>query len=203
MRYITTLIFSFILLGYSQTSLAERTFYIGASYGQTTYDTGVTSMTGTAKLDDEAETSKVLVGMDVGYFDLIAEVYYADMGSVTFTANAGDTVTSESGVNTIPVNGYKDVTENTATGLNLIYKVDIVFGSIYAKAGAMYWSTESETSIGGVITETETQSGVDALVGLGYEFSFAPFTSLRIDYEQTKIDEDPVSTISAAIIVSF
>lgn len=184
-----------------QTARAEM-FYVSASAGQTTYDTGLTNLTGTATLDDETTSSKVLVGMNMG-FGLMAEAYYTDLGEVTFTANNGDTVTSAGTVTTIGFDGYKSVSEFTGYGINAVYKVGIGIASVYGKVGMLHW--ESETTVGatGFADTTTTDSGNELLVGAGVEFAVMPFIGLRLDYEQTEIDDDDVTTIAAGIVVGF
>lgn len=184
-------------------SWANDTFYLGASYGMTTYDTGYTNPTGTSKLDDETTSSKVLVGMEVG-FGLIGEVYYADLGGVTYTGNAGDTITDKMGsVITIPVNGYSSESQNSGYGVNAIYKIGFGIASVYAKAGLMHWSEEVTTSAPVYTTRITNDSGNELLVGAGVEFSVAPFIAVRVDYEQTEVADDDISTIAAGIVVGF
>jgi len=203
MKQINIFIITAILLVYSQASLSAEWFYIGGTYGQTTYDTGITNPTGTAKIEDEADTSKVLLGFTIGFWDLTAEIYDADLGGTTFTANSGDTYMYNESPVTVLVNGYKRVSENSASGVNLLYRVGFDIGTVYAKAGVMYWSTTVTTSINGVTTEVVTQKGADALVGMGFDYHLAPFTLLRLDYERSELDEMPLSTISLGVVFAY
>jgi len=185
-----------------QTAQAEM-FYVGAMYGQTQYETGVTALTGTATLDDETTSSKVLVGMNIG-FGLMAEVYYADMGDVTFSANSGDTYTEAGVTETIVYDGLSTMSQYKAYGINAVYKLGFGIASVYAKAGMLHWESENTvqiTSFG--FKETTTTSGNEPLVGAGVEFTLLPLVSIRLDYELTKIDEDDVTNISAGVVVGF
>ena len=203
MRHPNRIILISFLALFSQASLATDSYYLSMSYGITSYDSSLSNPTGTAKLEEESNSSRLLVGVPLGIGGLIGEVYMADMGGISFTANSGDTVDVDGTTVTIPIDGYRKESENIVGGFNFVYKFDVRFGYLTAKAGAMYWLSTTKTTVNGAVTEEEEKSNVNALAGLGYEFPASKMLSIRLEYEYSQIDDDPVSNISLGVFVGF
>ena len=198
-------IFLIILAQYfitTSTAMADEAFYISAGSGVAFYDTGVTATTGTAHVDDATDTSRLLVGLGVG-LGLTAEAYYTDLGEVTVTANAGDTLVQNGAITTFASDNTKLLSQYKGYGINAVYKVDLGPVGFYAKAGILHWSLEYEASVAGTVFSNRTDSGDELLLGVGFEYSLLPFVSMRIDYEQTEIDDYDVMIVGVSIAVEL
>lgn len=184
-------------------SLADDSFYLGVVPGVAFYDTGISNKTGTTSVDDFDNSSTIQLGVNVGS-GFIVEFYYADLGNVSISGNAGDSFSQKGTTTTFTSDNTKFLYQYTGYGINALYKVGLGPTALYAKAGILHWSMKYEASVSGTNFATGNDSGNSPLVGIGFEAPIIfPFTSLRIEYAKTKIDDVDVLLVSAGVVVTF
>lgn len=166
----------------------KSNFYVGASYGLTWRDTGVSNLTGSAKLDEEDTGFKLFGGANLNkYFGI--EAFYANLGDAALSGKTGDTFTYQGDAYVFTANGT--ITDTTTTyGLGGVASMDLTPSlKPFLKAGIHRWTTErGETSSAG--NYSADVSGVDPFYGLGIRLRATDTINLRAEYEYFQGDEN-------------
>lgn len=164
----------------------ESNWYIGASAGQTKVDSGITTTSAAESLDEKDTGYKVFGGYQYNQY-LAAELYYADLGSVTYSN--GTTTSIESDVKSYGIAGV--------VSYPLHKHIEP-----FVKAGIQHWK--------GKVTGTALNQsfnvvgdGNKALYGVGVNFPITEYFSFRTEYEVIKLDEEDYKFLSAGIVYNF
>ena len=199
----TSKLFIALLLTSSYVFAEDGKFYIGASGGQADYDSKITGLTGTSKLDEEDTAWKIYTGYRwENNFGL--EIQYADFGEVSISGNNGDQFTDGKGTALVfAINNAKIYSEVKSYGIAASYSFPLHENfSLFGKAGIHRWDLETADNASGSYPD---EDGTEPFGGLGAEFSYENF-ALRVEYERYKIDSDDIDDIdfaSAGLTVSF
>ena len=154
------------LLACSTSTAALAGIYVGAAAGQATLnrDEFNTEFNG-------SDTSYKLYG-GVRFLKFLGfEAAYADMGTPD-DSSAGLQFKSDVrawdafAVGVLPLGGHFE---------------------LFAKAGVVYWKTDSTITGGSMPTFTDDDSGADAAYGAGAAFKFAKLFAIRAEYEEFEI----------------
>jgi hypothetical protein len=171
-----------VVLGSSRTAAAQGV-YLGGAWTHAAINVTV--------VDDTRNSYKLFLGYELPLF-LGAEVAWVNFG--TFDG----AITSAGGSTRV---GY-DAKTATAALTARIPLGDLV--TAYAKAGAMYWSTD--VTLAGTATdphfEVGTDHGRDWLYGAGVRLNFSTFSVLG-DWERYKLRGVHLSAVSAGIRVTL
>ncbi len=149
---------------------ASSGIYLGAGTGNSTVQ--VNSF-------DESDTAyKVFGGYNIGFIPLVdfaVEASYVDFGNPSSSA------------------GNVDVTGLDAFGL-----AGLSFGpfGVFAKAGAINWSSDSTLGSG------TSDSGTDSAYGVGARFAIGPF-AVRAEYEVFNIPNADLDMVSISGVFTF
>lgn len=193
---------SLIFSGITYADESTKSFYVGASVGQSNFDVDVDDLDLSSNGDyDDSDTSfKVLAGYNFNqYFSI--EVSYADFGQIAVTDNY-----SESGVTA----AYGMTAELTGLTASIIAAYPLSEKvKIFAKAGSNSWDVD--TTVKATITtpqynetfnESETSDGSDTFVGFGLSYKFESF-SIRAEYELYDVEDTDLDMLSLGLIYSF
>lgn len=150
-------------------------WYIGGSYGMTTYDLG--GVPAGASIDDSDTGFKIFGGFQFTK-NWGAEAGYVDFGkataSGTLSGDAGITAFTFAGTGTLPL------------GANF---------ALLGKLGLAMWDTSGSASSG--------DNGTDLYYGVGLRYSFNKNLGLVADYELVDTENDSVSMISVGVRYKF
>ena len=158
-------------------------YYFGGSFGWTDIDTGVSAVTGTAKLDEEDTGYKFFAGLELNKI-FSAEVHYANIGEATLTGNNGDTFVLDGAPFTFTANGTTMEAEGTSFGISALARLPID-GKIkpFVKLGVHFWDIDAKLS-SPVGTASFNDDGTDIFYGVGVEVEAADRLSARAEFER-------------------
>lgn len=197
-----SLLLSFILtIAYIPIYAAPGSVYVGAGYGTTSADTGVTAITAT--LDEDDSGFKLFVGRKMDKYFAI-EGFYADFGEASLTGNTGDTFIIDGFVFAFGIDNAAIISEATAIGFNGLFSLPITDKfSVFGKLGLIRWDYEITASGSGVPSQTTSDDGTDSFFGFGASYKINDDWSIRGDYDLYEIDDGDVDMLSLNIIKSF
>lgn len=182
--------------------LEKPKFYLGGGGGLSTLDTGVSSLTGTAKLDEDDIGYKGLIGVQFHKY-FAAEGFYADFGKAELTGNNGDTFAFRGTTYQFTAN---NVTISLAgksfgfAGVGILPVHEMV--APFVKVGVHFWDAEgSVASSAG--NASLTDDGTDIYFGGGVQFNIHENVAFRAEYERFKFDDEDVDYISGSLIFKF
>ena len=187
---------SLLLIGSSLVA-QDSGLYVGATYGKSTVDTGINTLTGTTSLDETDRGYKVLVGYKYNK-NISVEFQYVDFGKSTVSGDAGDSYKQKDGTTvTFASNNTTYTFDGISYGLAGLYSFPVSENFIpYVKLGAHNWKTDWKTS-----TDTK-HTGTDLFYGLGVDMPITSNISARVEYENYEADYDK-SLLSVGIAYSF
>ncbi len=200
-----------LFLTFHASSFAQDTkWYLGAGYGASKNDTGVTSLTGTASLDEDDSGFKIFGGFQFNKFFGV-EVGYIDLGEAELKGNTGDTFVSGGttyqflvdGVTvtaegfSIPVFAVFSLPMDTATGVDFFK-----YFTPFAKIGFHYWENDFTVTSSSLSTETGDDDGTDLAFGLGLNINLTRNFSIRGEWERLNTEEES-DFFSGSIIFKF
>lgn len=155
---------------------ADAGWYVGGSYGMTTYD--LSGVPAGVSVDDSDTGFKIFGGFqfnktwggELGYVDFGK----ASVSGLGLSGDAGITAFTLAGTGTLPL------------GQNF---------SLVGKLGLAMWDTSGSAASG--------DSGTDLYFGVGAAYSFNKNLSLVADYEMVDAEDDSVSMISVGLRYKF
>lgn len=209
------LLFSIVLasLVFASNSMAanawEPSFYLGAGYGFSDFDTGVGSLTGTASLDDDDSGFKILGGVKFNKF-LGLELSYNDFGEAELRGNNGDTfvfngitrtfladgVTLEAEADTIAIEAVVFAPLDELTGND-----SLKYFEPFLKVGAHFWDIEYSIAASNISSTFADDDGTDVVFGAGINFNF-DFLTIRAEWQRFNTD-DEIDFFSGSLIFNF
>ena len=199
---IVILVFGGGLAGLSSAEASEERFYIGINYGMSKYDTGISNLTGSAKLDEEDSAIKIYGGFEFNdWFAL--ELHHVDLGEATLKGNTGDQFMLDGDLFVFAVDNAKLTFEGTSIGLSAVFKLPVSETIMpYIKAGLQQWDAKVSASSPG-ISSSISDDGTDPFFGLGLGIALSDNFSVRGEYERYTFDEDDVEYLSAGVVYRF
>ena len=192
-----------IALTYSPAALsADHNTYIGLSFGQSQYSTGVSNLTGTAAHDKKDQGYKLYGGYNFNKH-IALEGHYADFGTTSLSGNTGDTFTHDGTTYAFTANNVKLTSDARSAGLSgkFSYPVTNHF-SPYAKLGLHYWQDEGSAASAASGYNSD-DDGVDLMFGLGFDVRLTDNLSARLEAERFKFDNDELDFISVGLQYNF
>ncbi len=197
-----SLICSVVVLGMSSGTLSAeepfRPFYVGASIGKSTVDTGISA--GTSNLEEEDTAYKIFGGTQLNKF-IGAEIHYADLGKATLSGNNGDTF-SVDGTNYVfnQTGKINFAAKSFGAAATAGYK----FGAVrpFAKLGFHRWSLDADYN-SATASASASNTGFDTLYGIGAELTILKGLNVRAELERYKVNNFDVDFMSAGINIRF
>ena len=159
--------------------------YAGISFGQSTLDTGINSLTGTASLDEKDNATKIFAGFNIDE-NFAIEGHYANLGEATLSGNTGDRFTDEGTVYEFLVDGVTVTAKVKSIGVAGIYKFNV--GDTitpFVKVGFHKWDNKISVSAGSVSGSAE-DDGTDVFYGLGASSAISDKIDFRVELERFK-----------------
>jgi OOP family OmpA-OmpF porin len=181
--------------------LDDPTFYGGFGIGQSSIDTGVTAITGSASLEEEDTGFKFFGGVNLNKL-ISVELFYADLGQASLSGNTGDTFQSDG--TTFIFTGSGSITlEGISYGLVPVIGYDVTDNiRPFAKLGVERWEAEA-TVQSAVSTVNLSDSGTDLVYGGGVMFKLDKNIGFRAEFERHRFDSDDVDLISVGALYTF
>ncbi len=211
MKKLLPILLLFFCIGSANAGIPENfNFYLGAGYGLTKADTGVTGLTGTASLDEDDSGFKVFGGMKINSFFGL-ELSYADLGSTELTGNNGDGFTIDGTALTFIVDGAKIEAETTTIALEgvIFLPLDKLSGNDslkyfepFFKLGVHFWDMEYTVASASTSATTADDDGVDAVFGAGININIIENLSVRAEWQRFMTDEEG-DYFSGSVIFNF
>ncbi|MGD2119250.1 MAG: outer membrane beta-barrel protein [Chromatiales bacterium] len=192
------------LLAVSATSqAADNQWYVGIGGGWTDTDTGISSLTGTASLDEEDTGYKIFAGYNFNE-NIALEGFYVDLGEATLTGNNGDTFVLGGTTYAFTVNNARVSSEGTAFGVGgkFTYPFNETF-NVFGKLGLAFWDIDGTVSGSGLATSSVDDDGTDAYFGVGAGLKFADSWEVRAEAERYDFGGDDVDFVSLSIVKGF
>ncbi len=198
-KLLFVLVLAFFVLSTQNVLAYDGNFYLGFMGGTSKLDTGISSVTGTASLDEEDTALKVLVGYEFNKYASI-EFHIVDLGETSFKGNAGDTLVIDGSTLVLTTNNSSIASESSAFGLSGVFSYPLhKYFSPFFKVGLQKWETEVTAKRGGT-TLTVTDDGTTALLGIGAKVEITEWVGLRLEYEKQSSD---INTLTAGITFAF
>ena len=185
-----------LLTALTVTGSANAAWYVGGTYGVTSYEDLCDSVSGEAgaTCDDSPDGYKIFGGLRVNP-NLAFEASYMDMGEATASSSISSRTLGVTGLN-FSVLGIKPLSKSF---------------ELFGKLGLMFWEAESKvTGTGpGAASSSVTVNDSDINFGFGATYNVNETFGLRAEFERfhnisyESNAETPVSYLSIGVIVSF
>lgn len=177
-------------------------WYLGAGIGDSTYDTGVNSISGTASLDEDDRTAKIFAGASFSP-NLAIELQYSDLGEATLSGNDGDRFNINDSAFVFTSDNAHITAEGESIGISVVGSLPInerfnAFGRI----GLHSWEVNGAVTAPDQRAELE-DDGTDIFLGIGMEIALLEQVGLRIEAERYELDDEDVSSIGGSLIYRF
>ena len=158
------------------------TYYAGVSAGQTTIDTGISSLTGTAELNEEEGGFKVFGGARFNDY-LAVEAFYTQFGDAILKGNNGDTFVYAGTTYTFTADGVDLTVQGSSLGIAPMagyYVTEWLWP--FVKVGVHHWQIEADvsSSAGNVSVKDD---GTEFMYGAGFLVNVYEDLSVRGEYE--------------------
>lgn len=184
-------------------------FYVGAGYGLSEIDTGVSGLTGTAALDEDNSGFKILGGLKFNQF-LGIEVGYTDFGEAELSGNNGDRFSIGGTTYQFIADGVKLSAEATSIQIAAVYFIplDYYLGESmkyfepFLKLGISFWDVEYSMTAANVDQARADDDGSDAIFGIGINFKIHEKFHLRTEWERHNTEES-IDYYSASVLYNF
>jgi len=194
----------FVLVGSALSfgAVASGDTYVGVTWGEASWDSGVSGVTGTASLD-ESDTGFGLIGGIELNDNVDIEAHYQDFGEVSLKGNNGDTFVYGGTTYTFTANNVNVKYEGTSYGVSGIFSQPINSqASVYGKLGLHHWDVDaSATSSAG--NASISDDGTDLLYGVGLGYKISEDTALRLDLTRIEFGDEDVDYVGAGVTRSF
>jgi len=184
-------------LSVSINASAQGDRYFGLDYGQSSLDTGVSNLTGTAKLDEKDSSFKLLFGTKINN-NLAIEGIYVDFGEAALTGNPGDTFDS---LGSTWVFASSATVKVNATGFGANVKGIVPISdslSAYGLAGLIVW--DGKSVVNGV---SVGDNGSDLFYGAGVSYDLTESMSLDLSLESYTLGDLGVTRSNLGFTASF
>lgn len=197
---------SLMLAGLATVSTAHAQqyvdWYLGAGLGDSTFDTGVDSLTGTASLDEDDTTAKIFAGVSVSP-NLGIELQYSDLGEATLSGNTGDQfrlngTTFQFTSDNARISGDAESIGASVLGVLPVNDRFQAFGRL----GLHSWDVSATATSPSQRTEIE-DDGTDLFFGLGADIRLINQVALRIEAERYELDDDEVTSVGGSLLYQF
>ena len=164
---------------------SDAGWYIGGSYGMSTFDLDTTGITNPS-VDDSDSGFKIFGGFqftkhwgaEVGYVDFGKAGIRGSVIGIPFTGDLGITAFTLAGTGTLPL------------GTNF---------ALLGKVGLAQWEADASVSGAG----SASDSGSDMFYGIGARYSFNKNLSVQAEYEVLDMDVDSVTMMSIGLRYKF
>jgi len=199
-RYIFFVLFIFCSNQFAYS--ADINGYVGGNLGQASTDTGVSSLTGTANLDEKDLGWKIYGGVNFNnYFAF--EVQYADFGEATLSGNVNDTFVFE-GTAFQFLTTAELILDGDSLGFAAIAGFDLnEYIRPYVRLGGHQWDSSFSVSAGGLSATIADDDGFDIFYGIGIKVKISEQFSAVAEYENYTFDEENVDLVTAGIQLTF
>ena len=189
-------------LGLTSVQAEETRFYIGANYGNSEIDTGVSGLTGTATLDEKDHGLKIYAGYDINKI-VSVEGHYVNLGEATLKGNNGDQFTYEGTAYQLTANSVNVSLEGKSIGLSALVKLPVSeMINPFFKAGIHNWDAKSSISSSAVNASLD-DDGTDMFYGIGMNVAVNKSLSVRGEFERFDFDGDDVDYLSFGMVYKF
>ncbi|MEX0451056.1 outer membrane beta-barrel protein [Spiribacter sp. 218] len=177
-------------------------WYVGAGIGDSTYDTGVNSLSGTASLDEDDRTAKIFAGASFSP-NLAIELQYADLGEATLTGNNGDRFNINDSAFVFTSDNARIASEGESIGVSVVGSLPVSDRvNAFGRVGLHAWDVSAEVTTPDQRTELE-DDGTDIFFGVGVEIALIEQVGLRIEAEHYELDDDDVRSIGGSLLYRF
>ena len=181
--------------------MADTGVYVGADYLGVNYDTGISNLTGTAKLDEKDSGYKLLVGYNITK-NFGVEAHYADFGEASLSGNTGDRFTIDG--TTLQFNQAGKISVGAkSTGLAAVARTEI--GSdvgIFAKAGLH--KAELEYAVSAATASASTsESKTKAFGAVGLDYAITSQFLVSTELSMYKFEDGDIAGLSFGLRYKF
>ena len=188
------------------TAHAEGSWYVGFGAGQSNFDIDTGALDSAAidagfgssdtSVRDDSDTAWKFFGGYRFNENMAVELGYVDLGEAsTRTVTTGPNATIDADV---------DVSAVTLAVLG-IYPINESF-EVFGKVGAYRWDSDGKavTTAGGGASVSESDDGVDPMLGLGVSWNATENFAIRAEYEYfSDAGDDDVDMWSASAVFNF
>lgn len=194
-----------LLIASFQTAAAhagDSKFYIGAGFGQSNYDTGVSGLTGTASHDKKDNGYKLFAGYNFNKF-VAVEGHYADFGKTSLSGNTGDTFVHDGTTYSFLANNVTLTSNASSLGLAGVFSYPVTNAiTPFAKLGLHYWEDDGKAS-SSVANYNDGDDGTDLFFGIGMNIAINESLSARVEAERYRFDDDELDYFSIGLQYNF
>ena len=179
-------------------------FYMGALFGQSSIDTGVTTLVGTT-LEEEDTAYSFFIGSEVAE-NVSVEAFYSNFGEASMSGQIGDTFSLDGTAyvwnadSTIKLSG-----KSMGIAAKLGFDITDKFKG-FVKGGWHFWDTDLSLAVGTAAAST-TDDGSDLLLGLGIEYDLNEKVAFVVGYDRYTFDGNDIDVdvdfLHAGIKVRF
>ena len=174
-------LFSIIFILASANVYAEKSFYAGASIGESYVEED--NVLADEDFDDEDFAFKVFAGYQF-HTNFAVELNYQDFGDLDDDILGIDTE-------------INDLYAISLYGVGILPLSDSF--KIFAKLGAAYWDGEAKATVG-TASATSDEDDTVLAYGLGASYAFTEKFAARVEYEELDTDSDDLSQLSMLTI---
>jgi len=197
---------SLILAGLAAfgTSQAQENldWYLGAGLGDANFDSGVTSVTGTASLDEDDTATKIFAGVSVNP-NLSIELQYSDLGEAKLSGNTGDRFNLNGTTFEFTSDNAQISAEAESIGASVLGVLPVTERfQAFGRLGLHTWDATATSTTPEQREELE-DDGTDLFFGVGVEIALIHEASLRIEAEQYELDDEDVTSVGGSLLYRF
>lgn len=175
--------------------------YIGVSYAKAEIDTGISSTTGTAALDEKDNSIKLFAGLNIDD-NFAVEAHYIDFGEASLSGNNGDTFV-EAGTTYQFLTTASIKVEAESYGVSGLYKFNMDNNiTPFVKFGFQKWEAKATVNAGSV-TGAGTVDGTDPFYGLGVSAPVSENIDIRAEFERFEADSEDLDYKSIGVAYNF
>lgn len=175
--------------------------YIGVSYAKAEIDTGISSTTGTAALDEKDNSIKLFAGLNIDD-NFAVEAHYIDFGEASLSGNNGDTFV-EAGTTYQFLTTASIKVEAESYGFSGLYKFNMDNNiTPFVKFGFQKWEAKATVNAGSV-TGAGTVDGTDPFYGIGVSAPVSENIDIRAEFERFEADSEDLDYKSIGVAYNF
>lgn len=180
----------------------KRIGYLGVDIGQASINTGISAVTGTASIDEEDTSYRIVVGVDINEY-VSVEGFYLNAGEAELKGNSGDTFAYGGTTYTLAADNVSVTLSGHSVGLaGLVgYPVHKLFNP-YAKLGFHTWEVEVDGE-STVSQSTIEETGTDFLFGAGVKSYLTDRFGVQAGFERYVFDGEDLDIVSGGLMVRF
>ncbi len=180
--------------------------YGGFSIGYTDIGSGVQSVSGNARLDEDDIGGKIYVGLAMNRL-ISLELHYADFGEASVTSNAGGAFTANNILHTFQQDNSKVVIDHTSIGLGAVFGYPVTeWMTPFVRGGVHFWWREAAANQVSFLPATVSnleEDGIDPFAGAGLDLNLYRNLWLRGEYDLFRFDGDNVHLFAAGALYRF